>query len=40
MTFPDQYVGWCHAGNECMEKYEFDHKKKTSGKQIRAEGML
>lgn len=29
MTFPDEYVGWCHAENMYMEKYEFDHKKKV-----------
>lgn len=29
ITFPDEYVGWCHAENMYMEKYEFDHKKKV-----------
>lgn len=35
MTFPDEYVGWCHAENMYMEKYEFDHKKKWKSNQSR-----
>lgn len=32
MTFPDEYFGWCHAGNTYMEKYKLDRKKTVETK--------